>query len=576
MYIRRDKRKSGSTTIRIVEGRRVNGKVRQKHILHIDTVRTEAGIRNAEAKAKKILGQFESGEMYINRLGRISVRKTTKRKYTKRQKIPSSGCPTCGKGQLVASDDIPDAVKLNEVSYNKHSNDGVFSVFGHVYDSLGLNKFIDGTSDDKLWNEVFKSLVVARIVSPDSKHATAKDLARNFHIDHPLHQYYLSMDKAIICKDQAMEMVLRESKKLHGGQIRIALFDVTTLYFESTEQDGLRENGYSKDGKFAEVQVVLSLMTTVSGYPIGYKLFPGNTSEGQTLLEHIIEMKNKFDLQGITIVGDRAMSTKANFEAMDKQGIKYIIGCRLRTLKRKFKEQILNDKESSLAKSEEDIPWQKTYELNGRRLLVAYSPSRAHHDREKRQRMIDKVTKKVRDGKMKANDAVSNHGVKKFLDLKGVTLKMNHQAMEEESRWDGIFGIITDDDSYSTEEVFDLRHQLWRIEDAFRFNKSDLKMRPVYHWKKERIEAHILICYLAFSVSRFTMQRINADRASDDKISFDDCLDTLDEVGSVVMTECEPPPEKKNHYVFPTQLTDKQKDIFTRVGLTTRRSSFMK
>ena len=119
MYIRKDKRKSGSTTIRIVEGRRVNGKVRQKHILHIDTVRTEAGIRNAEAKAKKILGQFDSGEMYINRLGRVSVRKTTKRKYTKRQKTPSSGCPTCGKGKLVASDEIPDRVKLNEVSYSK-------------------------------------------------------------------------------------------------------------------------------------------------------------------------------------------------------------------------------------------------------------------------------------------------------------------------------------------------------------------------------------------------------------------------------------------------------------------------
>ena len=130
--------------------------------------------------------------------------------------------------------------------------------------------------------------------------------------------------------------------KLHGGGVNVVLFDVTTLHFESVEKDGLRNFGFSKDGKFKEVQVVLALMTTNEGHPVGYKLFPGNTSEGKTLLEHMEEIKKELDLKRLTLIADRAMSSEANLARMEESGINYVVACKLSKLPKGEREKVLS------------------------------------------------------------------------------------------------------------------------------------------------------------------------------------------------------------------------------------------
>ncbi len=101
----------------------------------------------------------------------------------------------------------------------------------------------------------------------------------------------------------------------------VLLYDVTTLYFESFTEDEVRRFGFSKDCKFKETQVVLALMTNSQGHPISYELFPGNTSEGATLVESINKLKTRFNVRRAVLVADRAMFVRKNLETMDKMGI---------------------------------------------------------------------------------------------------------------------------------------------------------------------------------------------------------------------------------------------------------------
>ena len=113
---------------------------------------------------------------------------------------------------------------------------------------------------------------------------------------------------------------------LFENKLNILFFDVTTLYFESTKQDELRDFGFSKDCKFKEVQVVLSLITTDYGMPISYELFPGNTFEGSTLIETIKQVKITYNVDNITMVADRGMFSEKNLQVLEEENIQYVVG----------------------------------------------------------------------------------------------------------------------------------------------------------------------------------------------------------------------------------------------------------
>ena len=131
-------------------------------------------------------------------------------------------------------------------------------------------------------------------------------------------------------------------KRMQDQPIDLLLFDVTTLYFESQKSDGLRENGYSKDHKIGEVQVVLALATTSNGSPIGYHLFPGNTAEVKTLLTCIKKWREDFKITNTIVVADRAMLSETNLALMESEGLTYIVAAKLKSLPASLKKNILS------------------------------------------------------------------------------------------------------------------------------------------------------------------------------------------------------------------------------------------
>lgn len=145
---------------------------------------------------------------------------------------------------------------------------------------------------------------------------------------------------------------------------------------------------------------------------------------------------------------------------------------------------------------------------NGRRLIVTYSEKRAHKNRSDRQRILEKVSKKIGSGK-NIKKLVSNRGYQKFLRSEGEgQISLDEQKIAEEERWDGLHGIISNDHDTSVIELLNTYRRLWVIEEFFRIQKTDLSVRPIYHFKPERVEAHILLCYLAFSMIRYAEHRV--------------------------------------------------------------------
>ena len=257
MFVRCVKKEAGIVSVRICKSQWVNGRSVQKNI--------------------KIMGQSKNPE-------EIEVLKRAAREMIF---VLQENNPVHDKSKVASYKDIPSGVELKDTEICRKMNEGIFNIFGHVYDSLGLNGLIEDTYKDKQWNSILKALVLGRIAGPTSKRKTARVLSRDYSINHSQEKYYRVMDRALKFLEKAQKIIFEETEKVHEGKINIMLFDVTTLYFESVEKDELRNFGFSKDNKFKEVQVVLSLMTTTKGHPVGYKLFSGNTGEGTTLIEHI-------------------------------------------------------------------------------------------------------------------------------------------------------------------------------------------------------------------------------------------------------------------------------------------------
>ena len=398
-------------------------------------------------------------------------------------------------------------VDLHDLSEQKRIVEGFHNVFGNLFNSFGFNNVLG-----KKKSEVLKELVLARIAHPASKRASQEVLTADFGVDIHLDRIYRMMDSLIENQDAFQEKVFQATQSLCFEKVNMTFFDVTTLYFESTEEDEIRKFGYSKDQKFHSVQVVMALATTQDGLPIGYKSFPGNTAEVSTLLNCLEDWKQKLPIGEVTIVADRAMMSEKNLQSLEDAGIKYVIACKLKKLPKEIREEVLKKEGSEVRFENDTCNLQQHILPNNRRLIVTYSEKRARKDQKDRERILEKVQKKIGSGK-NMKKLVSNRGYQKYLKAEGSgKITLDEEKLAEEERWDGLHGLITNDHDSKALELLECYRRLWVIEESFRIQKTDLSIRPIHHFKPERVEAHILLCYLAFSLIRYAEYRIELQK----------------------------------------------------------------
>ncbi|UCM85593.1 MAG: IS1634 family transposase [Rickettsia endosymbiont of Culicoides impunctatus] len=190
---------------------------------------------------------------------------------------------------------------------------------------------------------IIRNVVLARIANPTSKRETVNLLVNNYEVALKLDSVYKTMDKI---DDKVVEKIeqcaLLSTQKLFKEKIDVLFYDATTLYFESFTEDELKSKGFSKDHKFNEVQVMLSIFVTNNGIPIGYEIFLGATYEGHTLLKALDSLKDRFAIDKVVFVADSGMLNNENLALLEQVGYQYIVGAKIKNMTKDITAKILN------------------------------------------------------------------------------------------------------------------------------------------------------------------------------------------------------------------------------------------
>jgi len=451
-------------------------------------------------------------------------------------------------------------INLSDLFEEQRLVGGIHEAYGKLFDDLGYIKVTHNPARNKMITEVFKNIVLARIANPASKRASVLKLEEDFGITIDLDRVYRMMDELdSSAVDRLKKITYENTLNLLGSKINVIFYDATTIYFESFTEDTLKRNGFSKDHKHNQPQVLLALMVTSDGLPIDYEVFAGDTYEGSTLIPSLKSIREKYDIEKVVFVADSAMLSSNNIaelESLKDESFSFIVGARLKNLNTNLKSKILD-----INNYRQITPGLMIgrFEYGSNKLVVSYSAKRARKDASDRKKAVEKLKAKLEKSKsVKSN--ISNNSYRKYLKLEGKSsLSLDEEKITSESVWDGLHGVLTNS-NLSPIEVLEKYKELFNVESAFRVTKHDLAVRPVYHWKAERVKAHIAICFAAYALVKNMEYRV---RVMYKKISIEDIREILMHVQSSILFDR----KKKIRFGLPSIMKKDAGKIYELLGI---------
>jgi hypothetical protein len=235
---------------------------------------------------------------------------------------------------------------------------------------------------------LLNDLVGIRIFEPASKLRSLELLEQFFGISHSRKTYYRIAPACIELKQIVEQKVVDFAKEHYSFDFDIVFYDVTTLYFETFEEDELRKNGFSKDNKSQQPQILVALVVTKEGFPIAYEIFSGNTFEGHTLIPVIKDFIDRNKINTFTVVADAAMISSENIAQLTQHGLNYIVGARMGNLSAELLETV--DKQIA---RQDDMSIRIKTELGD--LICSYSSLRYRKDLYEMNKQIEKAKQAV-------------------------------------------------------------------------------------------------------------------------------------------------------------------------------------
>lgn len=354
------------------------------------------------------------------------------------------------------------------------------------YDALGF-----AVLDD----EVFRQLVVARMIEPTSKSDTIRVLA-GLGLDAPSNTGIHRCLRRIVDKDYRSGVSACCLEHASAHSLTLLLYDVTTLYFEAQREDEYRKPGMSKERRL-EPQITVGLLVGRDGFPLEVQSFEDNRAEVKTIMEVLDSFRARYGLDEMTVTADAAMLSSGNIQALEDAGYHYVIGSRIA----KTPYEIAEFSKQPGAVLEDGQVFDTDVMMNTGKKTARVTRRVIYQYREKRARMdllnIDKLLAKAQ--RMVDGQAEFKHN--RFLKVTGSTKRINHELVAESRLKAGIKGYVTDLD-IPAREVIDAYHQPFEVERSFRMAKSDLLARPIFHRKRDSIEAHLTIVFAALAISR--------------------------------------------------------------------------
>jgi hypothetical protein len=450
---------------------------------YVRTVRTASG-----ATAVQIVWSFHRGSRDIEHIG--SARDEAELELLKaaaRQRLAA------GQGELDLGLDTAAAGGPLPITSSRMGC--LLDALEHAFGVLGFDRACGG-------DEVFRDLVLARIIEPASKLDSLRVLEEAGVV---VTSYRTVLRRLPAYAKEAFRQQLSAACAAHAqlGRASLVLYDVSTLYFETDAGDGFRESGFSKERRL-EPQITIGLLTGQDGFPLMVSAFEGNKAETKTMLPVIEAFMAAHQLPDVTVVADAGMVSEANQKDIEAAGLSFILGAKIPHVpyavaqwRREHPGEQIPDGRIFTQ------PWPAA-EASGRRDKTVYYQYR--HDRARR--TLHGIDEQVR----KAEQAVAGKAPVKrnrFIQLSGGTRSVNRELEDKARALAGIKGYVTnlaacpDGTPVTAEFVIGAYHQLFEIEKSFRMAKSDLQARPIYHHLRQSIEAHLSIVFAALAVSRW-------------------------------------------------------------------------
>lgn len=367
---------------------------------------------------------------------------------------------------------------------------------GHLWDALCVAYDALGFDEATGGDEVFRDLVLARIVEPTSKLDSLRVLDE---VGVGSVSYSTVKRRLRVYSTETWREQLAAACAKHAalGPGVLVLYDVTTLYFETDTGDGFREPGYSKERRL-EPQITVGLLTDTAGFPLMVNAFEGNRAETATILPTLRAFMSTHGLAEVVIVADAGMVSAANMEAIEAERLSFILGARIPRVPPVINKWYENNPGQQIPHGHvftEPHPAKPGEKRRDRIIYYHYSASRARRTLRGIDEQVAKAEKTVA-GKIPVKR-------NRFVKLTKTKKTVNRELEAKARALAGVKAYVTNIEDPDPDMVISAYHRLYQIEKSFRMAKTDLAARPIYHHTRESIQAHLTIVFAALAVSRW-------------------------------------------------------------------------
>lgn len=437
---------------------------------------------------------------------------------------------------------------------------GSVLVFRRLWEKLGLHEVFEGlyrsSPVEFPVEEAVFGMVLNRLLEPDSKLGAYEWLRERVYRPEfeglELHHLYRALEFVDEHTKTVEEALFLRGKDLFNLEVDLVFFDTTSTYFEGHGPDGLAERGYSRDKRPDRVQVMIGLVMTREGIPVAHHVFPGNTADITMFRHAVAGLRKRFAVRRVVVVADRGVVSEPLLEALDKEGMGYIVGIPLR--KWKAADKVLK-RAGRYHQVADNLRVKEVWE-DGQRYVVCHNPEREGEDSRKRIEIVAALEGQLAQSGLAG--LAKQKGYRRYIKVRdGGEAGVDWEKVKRDERYDGKF-ILRSNTTLSAEEIALAYKELWRVERAFRELKSGLEVRPVRHWTPSRVRGHIMVCFLALMMESTFLKLLREKRA---KASYREVLKDLEQVKGVRV-------ELNNRaFLLRTELTGKAYDAFQAVGL---------
>ena len=438
------------------------------------------------------------------------------------------------------------AVNINKVSVERLRHFGDVYLGLLLWNKLGFADFCKARmaegKEDIPWSVMASILVLARFCAPSSELQIAEVWYEKTALDDLLgaspdkindDRLYRALDALLPHKDDLCKHLQQRYGELFGSTFDFLFYDITSTYFEGTAYGNPQaKRGYSRDSRPDCPQVCIGLVATKEGLPIAFEIFDGNRTDVTTTQEMVEAMETKYGKANRVWVMDRGMVSEDNLEFMRTSGARYLVGTP-KSLLKKFEQHLL-DQDWEEVQPGVEVKLCKSPEGPDETFVLCRSLGRKEKERailnrfvarleDKLIKLAERATKgRIRDKQkverqigrlLERNSRAASLFTVTVTDKDNrllIDVKKNNERYEWAMETGGSYILRTNWNESDPKVLWNTYIQLTEVEDAFRTTKHDLGMRPVFHQKKDRTQAHILVCFLSLAMWRTLQQWMKA------------------------------------------------------------------